>query len=89
MKLVSLALVFLVGACADVVHAPQAPIEGDTSNLLIYYSGCEGSQPSPGPTWCDVYEDGASCCTWDKHGFHEEWCQYPDDWCWQLNGMWR
>lgn len=88
MKLISLVLVFMISACADVVHVPQAPIEGDTSSLLIYYSGCEGEQPLPGPVWCDVYEDGASCCTWDKHGFHEEWCQYPESWCWELNGEW-
>lgn len=89
MKLASLAVIFMISACADVAHAPQAPIEGDTSSLLIYYSECEGDQPSPGPTWCDVYDDGAACCIWDSQGFHEEWCQYPDSWCWEMTGSWR
>ncbi len=64
-------------------------LAGDTSNLLVFYSDCSSSQPTPGPSWCDLYEDGSKCCTWSKNGFHEEWCQYPEDMCWEMNGAWR
>ena len=94
MKTINSALTLLfflsfVCGCADAQFEQSQPLVGDTSDLLIYYSACEDEQPVPGPTWCDMHEDGSACCTWDKQGFHEEWCQYPDNWCWELNGVWR
>ena len=90
MRLILCVMMMVVGAC---VNAPQEDISpvivGDTSNLLIYYSNCEHMQPSANPTWCDFYEGGGACCTWDVAGFYEEWCQYPDNLCWEMNGGWQ
>jgi len=79
----------MFGACVDAPQEEIPPvIAGDTSNLLIYYSGCEHAQPSSNPSWCDFYEGGGACCTWHDAGFYEEWCQYPKNLCWEMNGGW-
>ena len=80
-----------VNAPQDSISQPENPpiIQGDTTNLLVYYSDCSQAQPMPNPVWCDFYDDGGACCTWVDSGFHEEWCQYPDNWCWEVNDMWQ
>ncbi len=89
-----LCVALLLGGClnapSDSIGHPENPpiVQGDMSNLLVYYSECEASQPASSPMWCDFYEDGGACCTWIDAGFHEEWCQYPDNWCWEANGGW-
>ena len=37
------------------------------------------------PDWCAYYTD-ATCCVWWNGSYHEEWCQWDYDWCWEYNG---
>lgn len=99
MKYFTLVLSCLFFTCCgdDLDQPPEteqssgAILVGDVSNLNIYLSDCGEEQPGPvpTPTWCDYYDDGSKCCTWETDGTYREWCQTLEEWCWEINGTWE
>ena len=71
----------------DDYNGPAYVVHSEPAITVYEVESCFEEPPWYEPEWCEHYDD-VSCCVWYVDGWHDEWCIWEVDWCWEYNGSW-